>query len=390
MGQRRSHYPSQLSLQRKLKRYGAMILGILACVLLLSSTWIINQVQDFMILQEPRPDEITRLAQATHMTPEAQRLFYRQDPNIISKEELAQQCPIRHLSGAPLLPELQSLDAKDSNTKNYQVTLGCYITQGTRDRFGNLLRQSGRIYIQKILDPRFAGLMESTAAHEMLHAAYERLNFFDRYRLGPQLEHAASRVQDPNLKQILKQYAATDHALYLNELHSHLGVELENLGEPELEQHYQRYFVDRQKVVNLVKQSQVAVNQMDTRSKSLEQEINQLETSLKQEKEILDRADQDLDDQKRNLDQLRDTLSALSSNPSSSLTTQIRDFEALRSQFNAQVPVYNAQVEANQANITAFNEKVALYREKVKTYNSLVKEKRSLIEGLSTETRKPE
>lgn len=73
---------------------------------------------------------------------------------------------------------------------------GCYFTNG----------KSGKIAIQSVTDDRFQGVMEVTAAHEMLHAAYSRLSPSDRDKLTPQLKQAALQVQNDRLSSILKQY----------------------------------------------------------------------------------------------------------------------------------------------------------------------------------------
>ena len=64
------------------------------------------------------------------------------------------------------------------------VVLGCYV--GT-DR---------RIYIYNVTDTQLDGVRETTAAHEMLHAAYDRLSESDKDRVDALLKDEESKITD--------------------------------------------------------------------------------------------------------------------------------------------------------------------------------------------------
>jgi hypothetical protein len=159
-------------------------------------------MQEVPLWLNPPSAEITRLTIATAMTPEATKLFYRQTPVIEPKSVFAQSC------------------SNINHATDELVALGCF-----RSSTQSGLIISGKIYIQSIADPRFDGIMEVTAAHEMLHAVYARLSKSEQKDLGDRLERAALRVKDPRLAEVLKRYKDTDRELYRNELHSHLGTE---------------------------------------------------------------------------------------------------------------------------------------------------------------------
>jgi hypothetical protein len=229
--------------------------------------------------------EVERLAEATTMTRSAQRLFYRQDPTIEQRQNFMRTCSKVPVKG---------------------VMLGCY----TR----------GKIAIQSVKEPKLDGIMEVTAAHEMLHAAYDKMSQSQRDHLSPLLEAAVSQVKDSRLMKVLNQYKKDDRQRYLNELHSHLGTEVINLANPELEKHYQQYFVDRRKLVSFAVKSGAAMRQTDERMETLKVEIDRMEQELKtqkaeltQSKTSLTASSSDLESQSSQITRLRERAESASS-----------------------------------------------------------------------------
>ena len=113
--------------------------------------------------------------------------------------------------------------------------------------------------------------------------------------LGSRLAQAAERVEDSFLLPVIQGYQKGDRDTYHNELHSYLGTELEDLGDPELEKHYQQYFSDRQQVVALSKRSRSTLTDLDSQADQLVPEIDRLEANLQQEEAILKTMADDLD-----------------------------------------------------------------------------------------------
>ncbi|HBE19903.1 MAG TPA: hypothetical protein DEG17_24280 [Cyanobacteria bacterium UBA11149] len=320
-----------------------------------SDSWV-ERTNDWFSVSPPSV-EIERLAIATTMTPEAQQLFYRQTPTIEPKETFFKVCE------------------KIVKTSDTLILFGCYS--------GN--RQSGKIAIRSVTDPRFKGVMEVTAAHEMLHAAYTRLSLAEREMLTPQLKEAALRITNERLSKVLKQYEEKDTALFLNELHSYIGTELDDLSNPQLEQYYQRYFRDRNQVVALAEKSQETVRKLDERAKQLKSEINDLEASLNQTQEQLKQRDRNLESQKQNLDKLRADLidfkeqaqqSYREGNNSADLEYQ---FEQMQFDYNEKVQEFNDQVRQHQDNAALFKKQVEYYKQKVQDFNEIGNQEREIF-----------
>ena len=82
---------------------------------------------------------------------------------------------------------------------------------------------------------------------------------------------------------------------------SYLGTELKNFQDSELEQYYQQFFKDRQKLVALAQNSQNELYNYETKARTLESEINTLRAFIDNEKRYLERAVHDIQEFERNL-----------------------------------------------------------------------------------------
>ena len=306
--------------------------------------------------QASSPD-IERLATATAMTRSAQRIFYRQDPTIEQRREFLKTCSKVPVKG---------------------VMMGCYSRRGS----------VGKIAIQVVTEPRLQGMMEVTAAHEMLHAAYDKFSQSERDRLTPLLESAVTRVKDERLLKVLNQYKADDRERYLNELHSHLGTEISNLGEPELEKYYQKYFTNRQQTVSFAVKAGSTLRVIDERAEVLKPEIDRLEIDLKARRVELDSTESQSKSSSQRLEEQSSALSQIRENAENGLengdrsTGLIAEFENQRSRFNDAVEVHNAQVRERQVKIDSYNNIAVDYKKKVDEYNQLGHNERSLFDGL--------
>jgi hypothetical protein len=306
----------------------------------------------------PRPTSpaVEQLALATTMTRSAQRLFYQQNPTIEPQATFVSSCKV----------------------PDKGIMLGCYSRRG----------KIGKIVIQSVTDPRLRGVMEVTAAHEMLHAAYEKLSQSERDRLTPRLEKAIKYVEDQRLLKVLKDYKQRDFALYANELHSHLGTELKKLGDPVLEQHYRQYFSDRPYLTAFAERSGAPLKQLDEKADGLKPEIDQLEVDLKQEKQELDQAETRLKASANNLTnleaQLNDTRIAAETALARGQNNidRVAQFEQEKAEFNRQVGLHNDRVQLEKDQVAEFNQKVDLYKQKVSAYNQVGKDERQLLDSL--------
>lgn len=333
------------------------LVAVVGCVALFGSG---RRFLPPIVYQPPSP-EIEQLAMATAMTPEAQQLFYQQEPEIVPKHNFQTQCN------------------KSNHAPEKTIILGCYSSNGYR----------GKITIQSVLDDRLEGTMEVTAAHEMLHAAYHKLSATERAWLAPRLKAARQWVTEPRLLALIEQYEDGDPEVYLNELHSYLGVELADLRDPELEKHYQKYFVDRARVVALAQKSQSKLNEIEERAGQLKPEIEDLEASLKAEANRIRELSDDLKSRAQILEQMEADLTNLRRQAEASLWqgdgSLAFEFEQATISYNNEVNDYNLQVQTHRDRIDRFNEQVEIYQQKIDDYNELVQTGRSILSTLEVD-----
>jgi chromosome segregation ATPase len=336
----------------------------LFCLIIIATTNYSRLEEVFDPEPQPPGDAIEQLALDTTMTRSAQRLFYRQNPQIEPRQEFYMTC---------------------SKVVEQGVTLGCYKKRG----------MTGQISIQQVTDRRLAGIMEVTAAHEMLHAAYELLSSGERDELASRLVKASSRVKDQRLINVLNNYRERDIELYHNELHSHLGTELANLGDPQLEQHYQRYFRDRQQIVAFADKSRRTIRQLDEQAEALKPQIDALETRLKQIKPELDQAEAELKASSAELERLQAQLEqtkteaeAAFSQNNTAANQLVANFDQQKAEYNRQVSIHNQRVERQKERVANFNVEVDDYEQKIDRYNAAAREERTILDGLKSESQK--
>ncbi|MBX3098148.1 MAG: hypothetical protein KF761_01080 [Salinibacterium sp.] len=205
------------------RRIAGLVIGALVVVALgATSGWVLanpQRVTDQLTVWNYTADSvITAYADRSTMTDEGRFLFYASRPEVSPDSQFNAHC--------------------SSQTEGVGI-LGCYQHAGKR------------IYLYDVTDVRLDGIEEVVAAHEMLHAVWDRMSVDERTALGPLLEAAAAtKADDPEFAKTLSYYATAEPGERLNELHSIVGTEFHNL-DPALEAHYARYFTDREALVEL-------------------------------------------------------------------------------------------------------------------------------------------
>lgn len=167
----------------------------------------------------------------------------------------------------PSLESAATFNGKCGKTEATTAILGCYNGQD--------------IYIYNVTDARITNVREVTAAHEMLHAAYARLNSSDKQKINQLLEAEYTALKDnKSLADRIAFYDRTEPGERDNELHSVIGTEIKDIS-PELETYYKRYFGDRSKVVALHAQYSAVFESLQKQADDLTSRINSLAESIK-------------------------------------------------------------------------------------------------------------
>ena len=308
------------------------LFGILAGLVVLASPFVLawqrQNLIDWWRLRGYQPTPaIAAISEHTTMNDLGRKLFYVHSPALEDKSSFGNLCPSHERT----------------------IVLGCYITHRN-------------IYIFDVTDDRLSGIEEVTAAHEMLHAAYDRLSKSEREHIDNLTSTVLKTLTDQRIKDTVEAYRQRDASVVPNELHSILGTEVRDLP-TELEAYYARYFVDRKKIVEFSEayeaeftNRQNAIAEYDQQLSSLKLEIDGLESDLRLQNDALQV-------EQAQLFALRD------SNPTA---------------YNQAVPGYNQKVQSYNAALANRKALIETYNEIVEKRNQIASEEQDLLDAIDS------
>ncbi len=171
-------------------------------------------------------------------------------------------------ASTPVVAGADGFNAVCSNLEEGTGVLGCYRT-GDKT-----------ITLFDITDERLDGKEEVVAAHEMLHAAWDRMTLDEQRELEVLLEAEAAKLTgDTHFMERMELYARAQPGTRVNELHSIIGTEYPGLA-PELEEYYAQYFSDRSALVTLHTASNTVFLELEAQSASLVSELDSLHAGI--------------------------------------------------------------------------------------------------------------
>ena len=157
-------------------------------------------------------------------------------------------------------PELQDADEFNKNcvaNNANSAVLGCY--------------SSGRIYLYDIQRQELDGIRQTTLAHELLHAIWERMSDGERESLVASLQKVYKDNAD-----IQKSMEAYNLANPNDELHARIGTQVQPDKLPEdLQKHYVKYFGAHSKMVAFYEKYHSTFVKMDEELEALKTEIEE-------------------------------------------------------------------------------------------------------------------
>jgi len=271
------------------------------------------------------PAAVVSLADQTTMTASSRRLFYVNRPEIQGRDAFNSSCP--------------------NNGGEQTIILGCYHDHETG------------IFVYNVTDAQLNGVQQVTAAHEMLHGAYERLSASERDKVDAMLQDFyANGLQDKRIKDTIDAYKKTEPNDLVNEMHSIFGTEVANLPAP-LEAYYKQYFSNRQQVVAFATQYQQAFT-------SREAQIAQYDAQLKSFKADIEQKESDLKAQGDELNATR---------------AQVE-----RSNDEAQVVAYNAKVSQYNSLLQTVNSQINEFNAILDKRNAIALEEKQLYQSINS------
>lgn len=285
-------------------------------------------IADWWILRDYQPtQEVASITENIALTDKARKIFYVYDPQIEDSSEFNQHCTVAEVS----------------------IVLGCY--------------NGSKIYIFHVDDEKLQGVKEVTAAHEMLHAAYDRLDDKERSRIDQLTQRQFLKLNDERIRNTVQSYRNRDPSVVPNELHSILATEVRNL-DAELEEYYRQYFTDRSKVVQLSENYEQVFTDIKNRVERLDAELTLLKAQI-------------------------DSLEASLSQKASAITAEKSEMDILLergkvSEYNSRVSAYNASIESYNRERQTYTNLIADYNAKVVVRNQTTIEQNNLVDSLSS------
>lgn len=310
-------------------RFCKIVLLTIFVALPFVALWQHRNINDWFLLRGYTPEaRVVELADNTQMTDLGRRLFY------VHK------------------PELNDRAAFNRNCSGFEKTivLGCYVS-------------NKGIFIFDVEDPRLAGIEEVTAAHEMLHAAYDRLSGKDKNNVDRMTRAAFEQINDDRINKVIESYRSRDPSVVENELHSILATEVRDLPS-ELEEYYKGYFHDRSAVVAFSEKYEEVFTEQQNRIQALSSQIENIEKELAAQRKSIDELEASLNADAERLGRLQE--------------------EDRIDEYNAGVNPYNAKVGHYRRVINDYNGKVQHMNRLVEEYNSLAVEQKNLINAIDS------
>jgi chromosome segregation ATPase len=264
-------------------------------------------------MQYTPSQEIAAIAERSKLSQRGERFFYASTPELDGTQEFSDKCISHETSSA---------------------ILGCYT--------------GGKIYLFDVSAEELDGIKEVTAAHEMLHAAYDRLSRAEKSRVSTLLEREATRLtEDKEFRERMSVYDDVSADERLDELHSILATEIADLPD-ELEQYYDQYFINRSAVVVLYKQYSSVFFQLEQQSEQLQVQLERLSQVISSGstayEQARDRLRRDIASFNQRAESGRYSTQTEFARDRASLQTRQAELERQRQQINSLVERYNQQV----------------------------------------------
>lgn len=258
--------------------------------------------------------EIRAVNTALALTDEGERLLYASHPVIEDQQAFNDDC---------------------QSTERTAAMLGCYYQR--------------KIFLFNVQNAELQGVVEVTAAHEMLHAAYDRLNFLERPEVDKLIRAEYNRVKDDEtIKSLMEYYERAQPGSDSNELHSIIGTTVRDIS-PELEKYYARYFTNRKAIVEMNARYNAVFDEIKVKAEQLSADL-----STEGERITSELASYEADQQQLQID-----ITTFNQRASNGDFPTRQSFESARSTLVRRSNLLNTRRENLNARIAAYNQRIA-------------------------------
>ncbi|WGD38513.1 hypothetical protein [Lysinibacter sp. HNR] len=239
------------------------------------------------------------------------------------------------LASSPTLESSQLFNEQCSNVNHGDGghVLGCFTGEN--------------IHLFKIDDERLNGVVEVTAAHELLHAAYSRLSDAEKEDLNRILLSEYERIgaEKPEIKERMAVYDQLTEAQFVNELHSVLGTEVSGLS-AELEEHYATYFTNRQIILDLFNSYHSAFTSLQSQAQEIEAQMRSLGDSIESRRQSYEES----------ITTLNATIAAFNDRAQSGSFSSQAEFQSERNRLLSRADALEAERTTLESDVSKYNE----------------------------------
>lgn len=295
----------------------AIIYGVLLALLLFEAFDFLGGY-DFIKSRFYQPtEEMSAILNNLDLTGRGDRILRATNPNLESKESFNENC--------------------DSHNVEIYV-LGCYLTK------------DDTIHLYNVSEKELDGVKESTIAHELLHAVYNRLPFWEKNGLNSKMqEYYNSLDENSELRSSMKLY---DNDEFFDELHSRLGTEVKDLPES-LESHYAAIFKDQDKIVDFYEKYSGTFKKYEKELQELGKKLETLQREIDEEESRLNIASADLN---RRIDDYNNRINAHNYTDANAMRIEGNNLRAEAEKLNADYVALNQKVDEYNSLVAKFND----------------------------------
>ena len=278
-------------------------------------------IRDYFAAQNYKPDsEILKIENKIKPTTNAKTIFYASNPKVEDSEEFNKNC---------------------KNREEDSAILGCY--------------KLGKIHLYDVKNSKLDGIKEVTAAHELLHAIWERMSLGERDKIGKLLNAEYERVKDVDFEKLMQSYDRTEPGERINELHSLIGTEQLEISK-ELEEHYAKFFKNRREIAKIYQSYNKNFKDLKNRSEALTTELEkmkpEIEQSTKKYSENSKELEEDIAEFNNDAKTGKYETQAEFNADRAKLLRRIRNLETSRLKINDLVNSYNSKInELNEVSV---------------------------------------
>jgi len=304
-----------MTLQKRNRNDRGHLIGFLVASALLMAVVIaivvnFTTIKDFIVGMHYRPaPEMEQIRTSLNLTGTGQRIFNASMPELMERAEFNQNC---------------------REVENESAILGCF--------------RDDKIYVYNITDEELKGILELTAAHELLHAVYARMSDNKKSELVEPL----TRVFEKNQELLGGEIDSYETGQRQEELYVRAGTEIKDLPD-ELEKHYAEIFGEQDKIVGFYESYIGVFRGIEEKLEKLLAETNALSAEITTKTAEYEARAEALGAKISEFNECAKTLDCFSSTSvfnkeRATLMAEREALEALYNEINAKISQYNALV----------------------------------------------